>query len=40
MNVPGTVCQRIYYFPSKQGLAIDQTWPALKVNNAHDFYIS
>ncbi len=35
MNVSGTVCQCIHYFPSKQWLAIDPTWPALKVNNAH-----
>ncbi len=34
MSVSGTVCQRIHYFPSKQWLAIDPTWPALKVNNA------
>ncbi len=28
MNVSGTVCQLIHYFPSKQGLAINM--PALK----------
>ncbi len=37
MNVPGTVCQRIHYFPGKQRLAIDPTWTALKVNNARGF---
>ncbi len=36
MNVLGTVCQRIHYFPGKQWLAIDPTWPAIKVN-AHGF---
>ncbi len=30
---------RIHYFPSKQWLAIDPTWPALKVNNAWGFDI-
>ncbi len=30
MNVSGTLCQLIYYFPGKQGLAINLTWPALK----------
>ncbi len=39
MNVSGTVCQCIHYFPGKQWLAIDPTWPALKVNNAHGFAI-
>ncbi len=39
MNVSGKVCQHIYYFPGKQWLAIDPTWPALKVNNAHGYYI-
>ncbi len=39
MNVLGTDCQRIHYFPGKQGLAIDPTWPTLKVNNAHGFDI-
>ncbi len=34
MNVSGTVCQRIHYFPGKKGLATNLTWPALKVNNA------
>ncbi len=37
MNVSGTVCQRIHYFHGKQWLAIDPTWPALKVNNAPGF---
>ncbi len=37
MNVSGAVCQRIHYFPGKQWLAIDPTWPALKVNNARGF---
>ncbi len=37
MNVSGTVCQDIHYFPGKQGLAINMTWPALKINNAHAF---
>ncbi len=40
MNVSGTVCQRIHYFHGKQWLAIDPTWPALKVNNARGFDIS
>ncbi len=40
MNVSGTVCQRIHYFHGKQWLAIDPTWPALKVKNAHCFDIS
>ncbi len=40
MNVSGTVCQRIHYFPGKQWLPMDLTWPALKVNNAHGFDIS
>ncbi len=35
MNVSGTVCQCIHYIHSKQWLAIDLKWPALKVNNAH-----
>ncbi len=39
MNVSGTVCQCIHYFPGRQGLAIDPTWPALKVNNARVFDI-
>ncbi len=39
MNVSGTVCQHIHYFPGKQRLAIDPTWPALKVNNALGYYI-
>ncbi len=39
MNVSGTVCQRIHYFPGKQWLANNPTWSALKVNNAHHFYI-
>ncbi len=39
MNVSGTVCQRIHYFPGKQWLAIDPIWTALKVNNAHGFDI-
>ncbi len=39
INVPGTVCQCIHYFSSKQWLAIDPTWPALKVNNALGFDI-
>ncbi len=30
MNVSGTVCQLIHYFPCKQGLAINLLWPALK----------
>ncbi len=30
MNVSGTVCQLILYFPSKQGLAINFPWLALK----------
>ncbi len=30
MNVPGTLCQLIDYFPGKQGLAINLTWPVLK----------
>ncbi len=30
MNVLGTVCQLIHYFPGKQGLAINLPWPALK----------
>ncbi len=30
MNVSGAVWQRIHYFPSKQGLAINLSWPALK----------
>ncbi len=38
MNVSGTICQCIHYFPGKQGLAIDPTWPALKVNNACAFW--
>ncbi len=37
MNESGAVCQRIHYFPGKQWLAIDPTWPALKVNNARGF---
>ncbi len=36
MNVSGTFCQRIHYFPGKQWLAIDPTWPALKVNRIHE----
>ncbi len=40
MNVSETVCQRIHYFQGKQWLAIDPTWPALKLNNAHGFDIS
>ncbi len=40
MNVLGTVCQLIHYFHGKQWLAIDSTWPALKVNNARGFDIS
>ncbi len=40
MNVSGTVCQRMYYFPGKQGLAINLTWPALKVNKRRDVLIS
>ncbi len=40
MNVSGTVCQLIHYFHSKQWLAIDPTWPALKVNNTLGFDIS
>ncbi len=39
MNVSGTVCQRIHYFPGKPWLANDPTWPALKVNKAHGFDI-
>ncbi len=39
MNVSGTVCQHIHYFPGKQWLAINPTWPALKVNNACGFDI-
>ncbi len=39
MNVSGIVCQRIHYFPGKQWLAIDPTWPALKVNNTRGFDI-
>ncbi len=39
VNVSGTVCQRIHYFPGKQWLAINPKWPALKVNNAHGFDI-
>ncbi len=39
MNVSGTVCQRIHYFPDKQWLAIDPTWPALKINNTRGFDI-
>ncbi len=35
IDVSGTVCQCIHYFPDKQWLAIDPTWPVLKVNNAH-----
>ncbi len=38
MNVSGTVCQRMHYFPGKQGLAINLTWPALKVNTARAFW--
>ncbi len=38
MNVSGAVCKHIHYFPGKQGLAIDLTWPALKVNNARAFW--
>ncbi len=30
MNVPGTLCQLTHYFPGKQGLAINLTWPVLK----------
>ncbi len=30
MNVSGTLCQLIHYFPGKQWLAINLTWPALK----------
>ncbi len=30
MNVSGIVWQRIHYFSSKQGLAINLLWPALK----------
>ncbi len=30
LNVPGTLCQLILYFPGKQGLAINLTWPSLK----------
>ncbi len=30
MNVSGTLCQLIHYFPSKLGLAINLPWPALK----------
>ncbi len=37
MNVSGTVCQHIHYFPGKQGLATNLTWLALKVNNARVF---
>ncbi len=37
MNVSVTVCQHIHYFPGKQGLAINLTWPALKVNIACAF---
>ncbi len=33
-------CQHIHYFPGKQWLAIDPTWPALKVNNTCGFDIS
>ncbi len=40
MNVSRTVCQRIHYLHGKQWLAINPTWPALKVNNAHGFDIS
>ncbi len=39
MNVSGTVCQCIHYFPGKQWLAIDPTLPALKVNNTCGFDI-
>ncbi len=39
MNVSGTVCQRINYFPGKQWLAKDLTWTALNVNNASSFDI-
>ncbi len=39
MNVSGKVCQHIHYFLGKQGLAIDPTLSALKVNNAHGFDI-
>ncbi len=38
MSVLGTVCQCIHYFPGKQGLAINMTWPALKVNNTRTFW--
>ncbi len=38
MNVSGTVCHHIHYFLVKQGLTIDLTWPALKVNNACAFW--
>ncbi len=38
MNVSGTVCQRMHYFLSNQGLAINLTWPALKINNARAFW--
>ncbi len=30
MNVSGTVCQLIHYFPSEQESAINLPWPALK----------
>ncbi len=30
MNVSGTHCQLIHYFPGNQGLAINLTWAALK----------
>ncbi len=30
INVPGTLCQLIHYFPGKQGLVINLRWPAFK----------
>ncbi len=30
MNISETLCQLIYYFPSKHGLAINLPWSALK----------
>ncbi len=39
MNISGTVCQRIHYFPGKQWLAIDIKPLNIKALNIKPFFV-